>query len=51
MNPHHHELQATLDGQIAALRGAQATDNPHPLGTARSRAWSRGWRVVKEKVR
>jgi len=46
---HVHEKQATLDGQIAALRGAYLTDNPHPLGTARSRAWSRGWRVIKDR--
>ena len=49
MNPHHHEHQSHLDGQIAALRGAYLTDNPHPLGTARSRAWSRGWRVIKDR--
>lgn len=40
------ELQARLDGQIAHLRGAAASDNPHDLGSGVSRAWARGWREI-----
>lgn len=44
------EQQARLDGQLAAMRGAEPTDNPHPLGSSVSRAWSRGWREILEKA-
>jgi hypothetical protein len=43
-----HEHQAQLDGQIAALRGQDFKENPHPLNTTKCRAWSRGWRVVRD---
>lgn len=41
------EKQAVLDGQMAALRNASPSDNPHPLNTSHSRAWARGYRSVK----
>lgn len=43
------EQQARLDGQFAAIRGYPFTDNPHPLNTSCSRAWSRGWNEVAER--
>lgn len=42
------ELQARLDGQMAALNGKPVTTNPHPLGTVTSRAWARGHRQIVE---
>lgn len=43
------EQQARLDGQFAAMRRQPATDNPHPLSTSVSRAWSKGFREIDEQ--
>lgn len=42
-------MQARLDGQVAAITGRPFTDNPHPLSTSVSRAWSKGWREIDEQ--
>lgn len=41
-----NEAQARLDGQMARLQRRPFSDNPHPIGTTLSRAWSKGYREI-----
>lgn len=42
-------LQASLDGQLARLRGEESVSNPFSFGSDESLAWSRGWHEIDAK--
>lgn len=42
--------QARYAGQRAYRRGVAFQDNPHPLGSGESRAWSKGWNEKQAEV-